>query len=651
MIVGKIFGKVNTTEFKFKVEKETKKFEYVQVYHPAYKYVLCQIVEIEKQEDTTTAYCTIIGYKDKGKIKKPRIPFDPGSEVLIAKNDFIRDIIDLGKDESQALIGKLDGKDIKVNIDLNKVLTKHMAVLAKSGSGKSYSVGVLLEEMIEREIPVLVIDPHGEYSSLKHKNTDEKDVTKLTTYDLQPKGFTIDEFGDPELKKGVKPLKISNNLTAEEIVHMLPGKLSNTQLSILYSSLKSLDVPGFDNLQLALEMEESNSKWSIIKMVEYLRKQDIFSDSPPKYEEMIQSGKATILNLRGIDPEIQEIIVYKIAKDLFDLRKKNKISPFFLVVEEAHNYCPERSFGESKSSKVFRTIASEGRKFGLGLCVVSQRPARVDKNVLSQCSTQFILKVTNPNDLKAITSSVEGITSSTSKEIQNLLIGTSMITGISDVPLFVNVRPRKSLHGGTAQDLVGEDAPEDNFVDLQKDFDKTNRYPVIKPFTSLEDYLIMNDLKPKEVNKMLIPCKLIMCTKNEEKFKLLFDMNKGGLIVDKENYKIKKIPDIKSLDNEEISLLKSVFGNKHVDTNHESFDSLKRKGFVEMHNGNVSLNSDFAFRKLHHFKIFDDINFEEVSYDEKLEERAIWKNIKEKIGTLTTIKDVKDCYLVRFEKK
>jgi len=63
-----------------------------------------------------------------------------------------------------------------------------------------------------------------------------------------------------------------------------------------------------------------------------------------------------------------------------------------MVIEEAHNYCPERNFGEKKSSKILRTIASEGRKFGLGLCVVSQRPARLDKSVLSQCSTQIIMK-------------------------------------------------------------------------------------------------------------------------------------------------------------------------------------------------------------------------------------------------------------------
>ena len=160
MILGKLTGKSTTSEFKFIIENETKKLDFVQVFHKVYDYVLCQVVEIEADESKTIAYCNVIGYKEKGVIKKPRIPFDPQSEVLKADDEFIMSIIEI-KDARDAAIGKLDGKDIKVSLDLNKVLTMHLAVLAKSGSGKSYSVGVLLEEMLEQNIPVLVIDPHG----------------------------------------------------------------------------------------------------------------------------------------------------------------------------------------------------------------------------------------------------------------------------------------------------------------------------------------------------------------------------------------------------------------------------------------------------------------------------------------------------------
>jgi DNA helicase HerA-like ATPase len=118
-----------------------------------------------------------------------------------------------------------------------------------------------------------------------------------------------------------------------------------------------------------------------------------------------------------------------------------------LVLEESHNFCPQ--VGVAASSKILRTIASEGRKFGLGLLIVTQRAAKVDKNVLSQCNTQIILKITNPNDLKAISSSVEGLTSAMEEEVQRLPIGVAIVTGGGiQMPLMVEIRPRETRHGG-----------------------------------------------------------------------------------------------------------------------------------------------------------------------------------------------------------
>ncbi len=170
-------------------------------------------------------------------------------------------------------------------------------------------------------------------------------------------------------------------------------------------------------------------------------------------EELINKGKTTILNLKGSPPDIQALVVNRICTYLFELRKQDKIPPLMLVAEEAHNFCPQQ--GQVASSKIFRTIASEGRKFGLGVCIVSQRPAKIDKNVLSQCNTQIILKVTNPNDLKAITASVEGLTTGMMDDIQRLPIGTAIITGGGIMmPLFVETRPRETKHGGESVTIV-----------------------------------------------------------------------------------------------------------------------------------------------------------------------------------------------------
>jgi DNA helicase HerA-like ATPase len=94
-------------------------------------------------------------------------------------------------------------------------------------------------------------------------------------------------------------------------------------------------------------------------------------------------------------------------------------------------------------------VAAEGRKFGLGLCVVTQRPAKIDKNVLSQCATQIILKLTSPNDLKVIAQSIEGFTEGMEDDIQGLPIGVALITGSSlSRPMIVEIRVRETKHGG-----------------------------------------------------------------------------------------------------------------------------------------------------------------------------------------------------------
>ena len=634
MILGKIVGKISTNEFNFLVEKQTKKFEYLQVYHPVYEYVLCQVVEIETDHEKTIAKCQIIGYKEGGRIKKLKIPFEPSSEVLKAEDELIKDIVEI-ETKNGAYIGDLDGKDIPIRVDLEKVLSTHLSVLAKSGSGKSYAVGVLLEEMLEKNIPILVIDPHGEYNSLKHKNENVKEVELLSKHSLSPKQYEVEEFGDPKVNPGVKPLKLSLNMTQEEISNLLPGKLSNSQLAVLYSSFKAMDPTDLDSLIVSIDQEESSAKYSLMSMVQSLRDIDIFSTQQINYSDFVKSGRCTILNLRGVNPDVQEIVVYKISKELFELRKKGAVPPFFLVVEEAHNYCPERSFGETKSSKVLRNIASEGRKFGLGLCIISQRPARVDKSVLSQCSTQLILKVTNPNDLKAVSSSIEGITSSTENEIQNLVIGQALVTGITQMPLLVNIRPRRSMHGGTSQSALD--------YDLEVDYAKEEQLPIIKTTLTKRDAKLMKE-ENQEVNTKLIPCALV---ESQEGFSLLVNLAEGSIIVNKEPMSVKYIPDMRGLNQKQISILKYVFKHGQISMDKAQKEDLQRletRGFLKARGLNYVLSDKYVFSKLHNYKTNEKIVYETVKYDEKVP-APNKEQFLNKLKDYVKVKQVKECYI------
>src|SRR3989344_2149678 len=338
MILGNIIGKTTTISFRFLIKGNAKKFQYVQIMHREGYYVLAQILEIEKDADKSIAICSVIGYKSNV-LKKLIIPLDPGTEVLDANDDFIKETLNLNEDG--AFIGHLNGKeDIKVNIDLNRLLTKHIVVLAKTGSGKSYTNSILVEELLDRKVPVVIIDPHNEYTTLKYENEDERE--RLVKFGLKPKKYMTSEYAiNIEENKSARQLKLNlNNLSASELIHLLPARLSNAQIALLYSALKNINKIDLDELIINLEVEDSGVKFILINIIDYIKKLGLFSSSPTSMKELVQPGKATLINLQGITDEIKEIVVYKIAKDLFEERKKNNIPPFFIVIEEAQNFVP-----------------------------------------------------------------------------------------------------------------------------------------------------------------------------------------------------------------------------------------------------------------------------------------------------------------------
>lgn len=657
MVLGRIIGKINTTHFTFKVEGNPKKFEYIQVYHPDYEFVLCQIMEIERKQDITIANCIIIGYRDKdGRIKQIRTPFDPGQEILRAEDDFIKQVILSGGKNKGAYMGKLEGKDIPIHLELNRLLTKHVAVLAKTGAGKSYTVGALIEELMDRKVPLIIIDPHGEYGDVRFPNDNKKEP--YAEFGIQPQGYYehIIEYGNPEIKKGLRIIKLDENMTTEELVHVLPSKLSAKQMSVLYSTIKDLENISFSSLLLSLEEAEDSSKWNLISIIDYLQKMDVFSGSPTPLNEIVQPGRCSIINLKGIEPDVQEIIVYKLMRDLFTARKKGKIPPFFTIIEEAHNFCPERSFGEAKSSKILRTVASEGRKFGMGICIVSQRPARVDKNVLSQCGTQFILKVTNPSDIKAITSSVEGITAESGNEIVNLPIGSAMITGMVDVPLFVRIRPRKTKHGGRAQEMITlEDSKE--FLDDLEDFKGKEIRPIIRPNITKKDIMLMSDKKIKKIKTVIVPAALFNCYKDGDTFDILINLANKGIFVEDGKYQL--LPELEKLPKAELALLKQCFMLKRFKMQHlislgfkekdeEYLKHLVEKGYLREKEGAYSLGRKYILTALKSRSFPRRVEYLSVNYDSLAKKTIELEEMKQKLSKFVKVMEHHDCFIIEY---
>lgn len=444
MQLGTIQGKVNTTNFTFRATEEVKKFDFISVKSND-TWILAQVEEVKKHPDgKTEAEANIIGYREKGLTKAPRRVIEPDSIVYRADQELISET--LGLEDSGLRLGNLEtDEEIDIFVD-GQEFYKHFAVLAQTGAGKSYTASVLIEELIEDEFPLLIIDPHGEYGSLSQPNPESDDS----------QGFDIREFSpNTDVNSEALPISFSSkNLEKKELMSLIPDSLTNSQMGVLYNSLKRLQEKDEDydlrDLMDAVSQEDSTAKWNLLNSLEQLEDTGLFSQNPIDLTELVRPGEATIINLKAVEPEAAEMTMYLLAKKLFDLRKKDKIPPFLTVIEEAHNFAPEKGFEQALSNKILRKIASEGRKFGLGLGVISQRPARIDKNVLSQCNTQFILRITNPNDLKAVSKSFEGVTSEVETMIKSLPPGVCFVLG-NEYPVMTDVRTRKSLHGGETQ--------------------------------------------------------------------------------------------------------------------------------------------------------------------------------------------------------
>ena len=458
--IGTIHGKLTSSKFEILLsETDVERESYIKIHHEIYGWVLAKIDGInryiEAEREITIAKAHTIGYRREGALLVPKTPFRTTEKVYMADRALIANILGLKKSKENSIyIGLLEGYDIPVSLDTGKVINKHVSVLAKTGAGKSYTVGVLVEELIENRVPTIIIDPHGEYNTLKKENLNLTENLKLK-YDIEPKSYdsnVIEYAPDTGLNPGAEKLTINTKIDAKDMIEIIPVKLNDTQKFILYNAVKRTgelnDNYNLDDLIDAVSRDESKSKWKIISALDDMKKSRIFEGKPTPYTDMVSEGLVSIINLKGVKTEHQDMIVTKIAKDLFEMRKANEIPKLFFLVEEAHNFCPERGLGSVASSEVLRTIASEGRKFGLRLGVVSQRPAKIDKNVLSQCSTQIILKITNPNDLKAVGQSIEGFTPEMEDAIQQLSVGHALIVGAGcEQAIIVSVRARRSSHG------------------------------------------------------------------------------------------------------------------------------------------------------------------------------------------------------------
>ncbi|MAG18348.1 MAG: hypothetical protein CL944_02655 [Candidatus Diapherotrites archaeon] len=403
-----------------------------------------------------------LGIYNKGMIKRSSFPPSPGTKVRVATKEILEKFLGLDL-EKGLMLGNIEHHDVSVKLNLSRLFQKHLAILAMSGAGKSYAISVLLEELLERKkedgrLAVLLMDAHGEYRNFAEpvKGSEFKDFSSKTKF-----------VKASEISIGV------SKLSAGSIAAMVPS-MSGPQkrdLDKVFMRLRSEMKDGlgpFDFNAIKSEiMKDSEikeaTKQALIGWIVSLEQLNLFGKTDnPSINDLVRPGELTIIDLSDVvDLKKKQIIVSYFARKLFNERRNKRISPFTMVVEEAHQFCPEGASREAAISRsIIETIAREGRKFGASICLISQRPINLSTTALSQCNTHLILRVTNPYDLKHIGETSEGLDSRSTDMITSLRTGEALMVGEAvNYPVFFKVRKRlsqPSMHEKTLEEASVE---------------------------------------------------------------------------------------------------------------------------------------------------------------------------------------------------
>ncbi len=498
--IGIIIGQVKTSEFIFASNYDVNRLEYVAIesqelieteegnLEEINIVIISQIFEVWadsralpeglKIEDAEKiiaagladskffAKTRILGYLHEENVFQPRRAINPGNFVHMAPNELLEQFYSYPEEEGLHIGHLITRSDVPVHITVNG-FRRHLSILAQTGGGKSYCAGVLAEELHQKGATIVIIDPHADYVFLGSRI----DGTRIDRVNVFRTPQSTGRYSEADIGRIIQQYEVRfSDLTDDEICIVSGIRESFTRIrNAVQNALKNLrgntrtdadrplvgpDGYGLDDLLQELQDIDTSDSRNAVRYGRRIHRLGVFSDATTDISRIILPQQISVIDLSGLSDNVADYITNRILSEIYEQRRNETYPyPVFIFMEEAHRFLPNR--GRTYSIETVKEISAEGRKFGVFLALITQRPYKIDQDALSQCNSQIILRITNSEDQNAIRSSSEKLSESLLNDLPGLNPGEAIIVGnLTRAPVMVKIRRRVTREGGADIDVV-----------------------------------------------------------------------------------------------------------------------------------------------------------------------------------------------------
>lgn len=380
------------------------------------------------------------------------------------------------------------GKDLKDQefVYLDDSRSRAVLVCGKRGSGKSYSLGVVVEELLDTgNTLVIIVDPMGIYYPMAQSNHEQERL--LWDWGLSPKGISTLLLvpGDPEMlyggrevvqvmeSKGVRFRQFRINpadLSPDAWCELFDLSISDVMGIALFRAVQHLKrrrkehffIPDIIEAIESDGLVQDRTRQALLNRLEMAQDWGIFSSRYQELWEVFDPQSVNILDLSTLDPGPRgrrNLVVDVLARDIFKrrtiARRKEELGlvgelpKVWVLIDEAHQFIPSGKTTLAKEALI--RWAKEGRQPGLSLVVASQQPSALDSEIISQCDIILAQKLTNRIDIQAINALSQDYMGGELKTYIRKLNRRGEAVIVDDEQekvMMLQIRPRKSYHGG-----------------------------------------------------------------------------------------------------------------------------------------------------------------------------------------------------------